>query len=102
MFFTKMNQTLKTKIVKELEGIVGDGNVLHLEGEVSVYEYDASEESGKPDIVVFVYSTDQVSKVVKVAAREGLPFLARGAGTGLSGGSVAARGGIILEMSRMK
>ena len=96
-----MDKTLKAKIVKELEGIVGDGKVLHLGGDVSVYEYDASEESGKPDIVVFVYSTDQVSKVVKLAAREGVPFLARGAGTGLSGGSVAARGGIVIEMSKM-
>ena len=96
-----MDKTLKEKLVRELEVIVGGGNVLYRDGEVSVYEYDASEERGRPDIVVFVHSTDQVVKAVKLANREGIPFLARGAGTGLSGGCVAAKGGIVLQMSRM-
>jgi glycolate oxidase len=96
-----MDKFLKAKLIGELESILGPGNVLHRGGEVAVYEYDASEERGKPDIVVFVYSTHQVSKVAKLANREGVPFVARGSGTGLSGGAVAARGGVVIEMSKM-
>ena len=48
------------------------------------------------------FPAEQVSAIVKVANREKIPFTARGAGTGLSGGTVADQGGIMLAMSRMK
>ena len=54
-----------------------------------------------PEAVVFPRSTEQVSQVVKLCSQENIPFLARGSGTGLSGGAVAARGGVILCLSRM-
>src|SRR5699024_7332779 len=47
-------------------------------------------------------TTEQVSAVVRVANREGLPVVARGAGTGLSGGAIAQSGGIIISMTRME
>ncbi len=65
------------------------------------YESDASLDRGKPDAAVFPRSTAEVVSVVKWAGEAGLPVVARGAGTGLSGGAVAERGGIILGFSRM-
>jgi D-lactate dehydrogenase (cytochrome) len=65
------------------------------------YERDASLDRGQPDAAVFVRSTTDVVKVVRWAGERGVPVVARGAGTGLSGGAVAERGGIILGFSRM-
>ncbi len=70
-----------------------------------VYEYDGSVDgavdTAAPTAVVLPQSTDQVSAIVKLAKRANLPVVARGAGTGLSGGAVAQRGGIIVSLTRM-
>jgi glycolate oxidase len=91
----------KDELVRNLEVIVGKGNVVHSRTGLLAYEYDASLKRGIPDAVVFASSTGQVSELVKLAHREGIPFLPRGSGTNLSGGTVAAKGGIIIELSRM-
>ncbi|MCI0527181.1 MAG: FAD-binding protein, partial [Nitrospira sp.] len=54
-----------------------------------------------PDVVVFPTSTQQVVDVVKLANREKIPFVGRGAGTGLSGGALPVMGGIIIEFCKM-
>ncbi len=53
------------------------------------------------DFVVFPTSAEQVAAVVRLANREGLPFVARGAGTGLSGGCLPAEGGVVISLMRM-
>ncbi|HAG97380.1 MAG TPA: FAD-binding oxidoreductase, partial [Ktedonobacter sp.] len=57
---------------------------------------------GVPEGVVFPRSTEELVRVVRWAAERSVPLIARGAGTGLSGGAVAERGGIIVEFSHMK
>jgi glycolate oxidase len=52
--------------------------------------------------VVLPETAEQVSEVVKLARRCGLPVIARGAGTGLSGGAIAETGGLVLSLTRMK
>jgi len=66
-----------------------------------LYEYDGSLARGVPNYVVFPQTTEQVSQIVKLAAREDLAIVPRGAGTGLSGGSIARKGGIVLAFARM-
>jgi glycolate oxidase len=66
-----------------------------------LYEYDGSLARGAPRYVVFPQTTQHVSEIVKLANREGLAIVPRGAGTGLSGGSIARKGGIILAFARM-
>jgi len=56
---------------------------------------------GRPDCIVLPGSTEEVSKIVKFAHREGIPIIARGSGTNLSGGTIPARGGIVIHFSRM-
>ncbi len=69
--------------------------------ELLTYEIDAGLDRGRPDIVVLPESRDEVVQVVRWATEHGLPVVARGAGTGLSGGAIAPRGGVIVEFSRM-
>jgi glycolate oxidase len=87
---------------KELARIVGDDGVLWHPEDLMLYEYDALSSMRQPDVVVFPRKTEHVVQIVKLALRHGLPLVARGAGTGLSGGSVATEGGILLVFSRMK
>ncbi|UCF69008.1 MAG: FAD-binding protein [Acidobacteriota bacterium] len=54
-----------------------------------------------PDAIIFPDTTDEVVEAVRICRRFDVPFLARGAGTGLSGGAVAAEGGLIIETARM-
>ena len=54
-----------------------------------------------PDYVVRPKSTDEVSRIVRLAYENNIPVTARGAGTGLAGGAVPVKGGIVLDMSGM-
>ncbi len=92
----------KSKLVREFEQFLGPRSVLYEPQDLALYEYDGSIERGRPDFVVFPRTAGQVSAIVKIANREGLPFQPRGAGTGLSGGTIADQGGITLAMTRMK
>ncbi len=65
------------------------------------YESDAGFDRALPDGVFYPESADDVRRLVLWAARHGVPVVARGAGTGLAGGAVAERGGIVVAMTRM-
>lgn len=93
----------KRKIVKELATIVGPEWVISDPDELTVYECDGMTylEKALPDVVVLPDSTEQVAEVVKFCDGEQLPFLPRGAGTGLSGGAIAVQGGVIIGLNRM-
>ncbi len=69
--------------------------------ELMTYEKDASLDRGVPDAAVFPRTTDDVVKIVKWSIETNTPVVARGAGTGLSGGAVAEHGGLIVGFSRM-
>jgi len=92
-------------LLDELERIVGREGVRHRPVDLLVYEYDGSVDgavdTAAPTAVVLPQSTEQVSAIVKLAKRANLPVVARGAGTGLSGGAVAQQGGIIVSLTRM-
>ena len=89
-------------LIRDLEAIVGEDGVLWRPEDLMLYEYDALSSVRQPDVVVFPTSTEQVVRIMRLAARQHLPVVPRGAGTGLSGGSVAIQGGILLGFSRMK
>jgi glycolate oxidase len=90
------------KLVRELQAIVGRDGVVHAPEDLLVYEYDATTQRGLPEAVVLPTTAQQVSQLVKLARRRGLPIVARGAGTGLSGGAIPAAGGLMLVMTRMR
>ncbi len=85
----------------ELRKIVGNANVLDSGVDLQLYKYDAYLEERRPDAVVFVRSTDEVAGVVKVCNQFGVPFVPRGGGTNLSGGTIPFKGGVVIEMIHM-
>ncbi len=92
---------LTPSLIAELERIVGPANVFWRDNELISYSYDGSIDRGRPEVAVLPGSTDDVVAIVKVAQRHDLPIVARGAGTGLSGGAIAHKG-IMLGFSRMR
>src|SRR5437879_12388830 len=89
-------------VIEELRRSVGRESVIDAPNDLRIFERDGSIEGAMPDAVVLASSTEHVSAVIKVAARHHIPVVPRGAGTGLSGGAVTIRGGIALQVTRMR
>jgi len=90
-----------TKVMINLQEIVGIDSVSASSMELYCYSSDASQIRGTPDYVVRPQDSEQVSKILKFAHEHKIPVTARGAGTGLAGGAVALEGGIVLDLSGM-
>lgn len=91
----------RNAMIQELTKIVGKEDVMASEMEIQLYGYDASLNPGKPDCIVMPASTEEVSRVVRFAHENGIPVVARGSGTNLSGGSSPTKGGIAMLFTRM-
>src|SRR4051812_5014964 len=89
------------RLAKQLKKIVGKDAVLDRPEDLMLYEYDGGIDRGTPQIVCFPQTTEQVSQIARLATSEKIPIVPRGAGTGLSGGSIARMGGIVIGFSRM-
>jgi glycolate oxidase len=89
-------------ILEELQRLLGP-RVHHRPEDLLVYECDGlTIYKTRPLAVVFPESTEEVAAVVRSCAAAGVPFLARGAGTGLSGGAKPVEGCVLVATSRMK
>ena len=93
---------LPSPVVEELRGVAGRDSVIVSANDLRIFERDGSIEGALPDAVVLASTTEQVADVMKIAARNKIPVVPRGAGTGLSGGAVTIRGGIALQVTRMR
>ena len=89
-------------VQQEIETIVGRENFRTEEAEILMYSYDAGMARARPEAVVTFTSTDQVAPVVKALYAAGIPYLPRLAGTNLSGGTIPLKGGVVLNLSRLK
>ena len=90
-----------SELIRDLVAIVGEPNVVHRAEDLIVFEYDGSVDRALPTVVALPRTTAEVSDVVKIAGAHGVPVVARGAGTGLSGGAIAEHGGIVVALTRM-
>lgn len=98
-----MQRNSRDPLSQSLRAIVGRDAVLTERDELLVYECDGlPQHKFAPRAVVFPRSTEEVSEVLRVLARERVPFSARGAGTGLSGGALALNRGVVIELARMR
>jgi len=93
---------LSRQVAEELRSIVGREAVIDSANDLRIFERDGSIEGAMPDAVVLASTTEHVAAVIKVAAKHKIPVVPRGAGTGLSGGAVTIRGGIALQVTRMR
>lgn len=89
--------------IRHLSGIVGKNHVLlPAHDDFAKYEQDETEDLRfAPHAVVRPVETYQIQEIVRLAESEKIPIVARGGGTGLSGGALATRGGIVLSLERM-
>ncbi len=92
---------LKENALGLLKSILPRGQVFMDRASLVAYEADGGVDKGLPDAVVFPHTAEDVVRIVSWASEHHIPIIARGAGTGLSGGAVADRGGIIVEFSHM-
>ncbi|MCX7707911.1 MAG: FAD-binding protein, partial [Anaerolineae bacterium] len=97
-----MPGTVSPQDWKSLQAMLPAGAVVTNPIELIPYEVDGSLGQGAAQGVVLARATEEVARIVRWAAERKVPVVARGAGTGLSGGAVAPHGGIILSLARMK
>ena len=93
---------LPDSVLAELRGILGDKHVLVLDGDVEPFSRDATPLfRARPDAVVLPATTAEVSAVLALASRHGIPVTPRGAGSNLAAATVPEHGGIVLVLTRM-
>ena len=94
--------TTRRQLVARLAAICGAPNVVWRREDLLVYEYDGTIERRQPYAVVFPADASETAAVVRLCNELGMPVTPRGAGTGLSGGSVPTRRGVVIGTSRMR
>ncbi len=90
-------------LAAELRGLVGDEHVITHEQQLRTYESDGLlQYAVMPGAVVLPGSAEETAAVVGACHRAGVPFVARGAGSGLSGGALPVEDGVLIALSRMR
>jgi glycolate oxidase len=93
---------LDTHVVSALRAIAGKDAVIARPTELRVYECDGyTLEKSAPEVVVLPRSTEQVAQILRLLHNEGIAFVPRGAGTGLSGGCLPLHAPVMIGTSRM-
>ena len=85
----------------ELEAEVAPGSLLRSPAELAVYSYDGALDRARPDAVLVARDAQDVRRAVAWCAANGVPFIARGAGTNLSGGCIPVKGGLVIALARL-
>ena len=94
--------SLSEAFVDELRAGLGAAYVIVEPEQLRVYECDGlTGHRAVPELVVLPGSTEDVQSVLRACHRERVPFVARGAGTGLSGGATPVAGGVVVSLARM-
>lgn len=93
---------LKNTTFKKLQAIVGKAYCTRAKEDLLCYAYDATGKTYLPDAVVFPQNTKEVSSILKLANHDDFFVIPRGSGSGMTGGTLAVKGGVILVMTRFK
>ncbi len=96
-----MPTTASPALIEALQRAVGSQHVLPAPEDLIAYEYDATIDRARPDAVLFPATAEQVAAVVRAANQYDVPVIPRGSGTGLSGGTVPVKGGVVVALTRM-
>jgi glycolate oxidase len=92
---------LNSEIIRELKCAAGKANVVTDVAERAAYAYDSQPEKHTADVIVHCESAARIAGVLRVASKYGIPAVARGAGSGMTGGAVPESGGIVINLERM-
>jgi glycolate oxidase len=92
----------RQEFLARLADILGPGDVLTSRADCATYSYDASVFQGEEiAAVAFPESAAEVAQIVRLARQAQVPYIARGTGTGISGGAIPTQGGLIIELAKM-
>ncbi|MBW1816671.1 MAG: FAD-binding protein [Deltaproteobacteria bacterium] len=86
--------------LRNISEVVGPAHLITRTNDLEAYGSDATKLVYAPDAAAFPGTADEVSKILQLATREGFPVIPRGAGSGMSGGALPVRGGLVLAMDR--
>ena len=92
---------LEARTIQQLAEIVGAENIATGTQDLICYGYDATQMEFLPDCVVHPDGSEQVSRILQLANKEGFPVFPRGAGSGFTGGALPKGGGVVLVTTRM-
>jgi glycolate oxidase len=93
---------MRDEFVRDVRAALGPSAVITEPEQLRTYECDGlTGYRVVPGLVALPASTAEVQALVRLCARDGVPFVARGAGTGLSGGALPVAEGIVVSLSRM-
>jgi glycolate oxidase len=93
---------MRADFVQAIKAALGVSAVITEPEQLRTYECDGlTGHRVVPGLVVLPTSTEEVQEAVRLCVREGVPFVARGAGTGLSGGALPVAEGIVVSLARM-
>jgi glycolate oxidase len=87
-------------VLSEISDIVGLEHLITAEKTLADYATDATTLEFMPDAVIFPGNSQQVSQILQLATEKGFPVIPRGAGSGMSGGALPVKGGLVMGMSR--
>ncbi len=90
---------ISQEAIRELGSIVGEVHILCHQRALE-YGKDGTRLSYKPDLVVLPGTPEEIREILRLANIYGFPVIPRGAGTGMSGGALPVKGGVILSMER--
>lgn len=93
--------TVSDSDYQQLKKICGAPHVTREKEELVCYAYDAGGPSAVPDAVVYPGSQEEISQIMALASQKRFIVIPRGAGSGMTGGTVPVKGGVILVTSRM-
>ena len=93
--------TLRTSTFSKLKSIVGKANCTRKKEELVCYAYDATARTYLPDAVLFPQNSQEISAILRLANEDSFFVIPRGAGSGMTGGSLAVKGGVILVTARL-
>ena len=93
--------TIHPDCLEQLARIVGRPHFSACREDLVCYGYDATAEMYVPDAVAFPASAKEVSQIMKLAAAFRTPLIPRGGGSGMTGGALAVKGGIVVVFNRM-
>jgi len=93
--------TVDAKFITALRRVVGAKRCRIDAETLTCYAYDATRQQSMPDAVLTPQTAEEISGIMKLAYEHDVPVVARGAGSGLTGGAVPLKGGIVLDLCSM-
>src|ERR1700716_2152122 len=95
-------KVLTEAVLADFRAVVGQNGIIVERNQLQTYECDGlTAIRTLPGAVVLPRSRDEVQAIIRICAQHRIPFVARGAGTGLSGGALPAASGIVISFARM-